>query len=265
MAESSPLVQALVGSGLLILLAMARMGTFFAYSLIFGSSVMPAQMRNSLMLVLALLALPLAAEEAAPPPVFDLAFLGLLGKEIFLGYLLAYAFNILFWIAEGVGLLIDHQRGASQASQADPLSENETSPLGSLLFQGAVMIFFGSGALLGLIGFFLESYVTWPIFSFWPDFGPRGIESVCAQFAFLMISLVTLAGPALIACLLTDFGMGLINRFAPQLNVFFLAMPIKSAFALCVLIAYAAGLLSAFSGRLADLDFFWFSLIQAVT
>jgi len=250
-------------SALLLLLAMARMGTFFSYSLIFGSSVMPWQMRNCLMLVFALLALPLTGE-APPGLAFGFSWLGLLGKEIFLGYILAYAFNILFWIPESVGLIIDHQRGAAQAIGPDPLSEDETSPLGSLLFQCSVMIFLGSGALLLLIGFLLQSYVSWPLFSFWPDLGPRGIEAVCAQFVFLVVSMVALAGPALIACLLTDFGLGLVNRFAPQLNVFFLAMPIKSAFAIFVLIVYAAGLLSAFSGRLASLDFIWSGLIQAV-
>jgi type III secretion protein T len=262
MAELPSLTPALE-SALLLLLATARIGTFFGFSLIFGSTVMPGQMRNSLLLVLGLLALPLAGE--APPGLSSgLSWLGLLGKEVFLGYLLAYAFNILFWIPEGVGLLVDNQRGASQASQPDPISENETSPLGSLLFQSSVMIFFGSGALLGLIGFLLESYVSWPVFSFWPDFSARGREAVCAQFVFLTVSLVTLAGPVLIACLLTDFGLGLVNRFAPQLNVFFLAMPIKSAFALFVLIVYAAGLLSAVSGRLTDFDFLWSGLVRAI-
>ena len=36
-----------------------------------------------------------------------------------------------------------------------------------------------------------------------------------------------LAAPALIALLLTDLFFGIINRVAPQVNVFFLSMPVK--------------------------------------
>ena len=37
---------------------------------------------------------------------------------------------------------------------------------------------------------------------------------------------------------LAEVGLALVSRFAPQLQVFFLAMPIKSALALLVLILY---------------------------
>lgn len=41
--------------------------------------------------------------------------------------------------------------------------------------------------------------------------------------------------PAIVAILLVDMALGLVNRSAQQLNVFFLSMPIKSAFALLML------------------------------
>jgi type III secretion protein T len=52
-----------------------------------------------------------------------------------------------------------------------------------------------------------------------------------------------LASPMLIALFVTELGLGLVNRFAPQLNVFFLSMPIKSAVGLLVLISYMQFLL----------------------
>jgi type III secretion protein T len=42
----------------------------------------------------------------------------------------------------------------------------------------------------------------------------------------------------MIMMFLSDMGLGLMNRFAQQLNVFTLSMPIKSALALFVLILY---------------------------
>ncbi|NMR95533.1 EscT/YscT/HrcT family type III secretion system export apparatus protein, partial [Vibrio parahaemolyticus] len=44
--------------------------------------------------------------------------------------------------------------------------------------------------------------------------------------------------PLGLAMFLAEFRLALISRFAPQLNVFFLAMPIKSAIASVLLIVY---------------------------
>ncbi len=49
---------------------------------------------------------------------------------------------------------------------------------------------------------------------------------------------ICLAAPLLIAMFLAEFGLALISRFAPSLNVFVLAMPIKSAVASLLLVIY---------------------------
>ena len=50
--------------------------------------------------------------------------------------------------------------------------------------------------------------------------------------------MMLLSGPIIVACLLTDISLGLINRFASQLNVYVLAMPVKSGLASFLLIFY---------------------------
>jgi len=57
----------------------------------------------------------------------------------------------------------------------------------------------------------------------------------------VMLALL-LAAPVLIAMLMSELGLALVSRFAPQLQVFFLAMPIKSALALFVLVIYSSTL-----------------------
>ena len=260
-----PDIEPLLRMGLLLTLSMARLASFFTACTVFGSEAMPWQVRNCLVLMLGLLVMPVVVAQAPADLAFGVTFVGLMGKEILIGYLLAYAFNVIFWIPEGVGFVMDTQRGASQAAGEDPLSGSNISPLGSLLFQCTVMIFIASGAFIILIAFFMTSYISWPLFSFFPDLGPRGAQAIIGQFALLAAAVLALAGPALIACFLTDFGLGLVNRFAPQLNVFFLAMPIKSAFVLFVLIAYAAVLLSALSENIMNIDLLWNTLFQALS
>jgi len=49
---------------------------------------------------------------------------------------------------------------------------------------------------------------------------------------------VVLSAPLIVAMFLAEFALALVSRFAPQLQVFFLAMPIKSALAVLLLIFY---------------------------
>ena len=55
----------------------------------------------------------------------------------------------------------------------------------------------------------------------------------------------------MLACLFTDLSLGLINRFASQLNVYVLAMPIKSALSSFLLIFYFAVLMTDAPERFA--------------
>jgi type III secretion protein T len=59
-----------------------------------------------------------------------------------------------------------------------------------------------------------------------------------SQLDVIMYGIAVLGAPMLIICFLVDFGMGMMNRFAPQLNVFFLSMPIKSGLSMVLLIIY---------------------------
>ena len=49
---------------------------------------------------------------------------------------------------------------------------------------------------------------------------------------------VLFGAPFLIVFLLIDVGLGLMNRFVPQLNIFFFSMPVKSGATFFLLIFY---------------------------
>ncbi|QIK37771.1 hypothetical protein GWK36_06985 [Caldichromatium japonicum] len=47
---------------------------------------------------------------------------------------------------------------------------------------------------------------------------------------------VLLAAPVIIAMFLSEFALAMISRFAPQMNVFVLAMPVKSGVGMLILL-----------------------------
>ena len=58
----------------------------------------------------------------------------------------------------------------------------------------------------------------------------------------LMSMAVLFSAPIIFAMFLAEFGLGLVSRFVPQLQVFFMAMPIKSALAMFMFSIYTVAL-----------------------
>lgn len=250
---------------LLFLVCLVRPLAAFRAAPIFGSTVIPPQTLNSFAMVLAILFYPIA--EASSPGGVSLSWtlLPYVLKELFIGLVIGFFLGILFWTAQNLGSLIDNQRGASMAQGADPLSGDQLSPFASLFFQFAAMLFFTSGAFASFIGMLMESYAIWPIFAPIPNLTGEGMQNLLLLQADMVLRLaVMLAAPVMALCFLTDFGLGLVNRFAQQLNVFVLAMPLKSAVALFILSLYAVTMLGVFQGGVRDMDVVFLNLREAL-
>ncbi len=220
----------------------------------FLSKLLHGQLRNSIIVSICLVMMPLVLPTVPPHMDSLLHFSAIVVKEAVLGMLLGFLISIPFWAIEGVGFIIDNQRGATMASVFDPMSGQQTSLYGSLLLQLAAVILFTSGGFLALVGVLFESYKIWPIDSFVPT--PAGGFAIffLDQMDYLMELMVLYAAPVVIAVFLAEFGLGLINRFAPQLNVFFLSMPIKSGIAGFLLILYLGVLEDSFRPKLLSMD-----------
>ena len=91
-----------------------------------------------------------------------------------------------------------------------------------------------------LIQTLMMSYQTWPLDTFFPSFNAGTAKFFLQQMDSLMYTLVLIAGPFLALMFLIDFGTGLVGRYLPQLNIFLVAMPIKSALVFFVLIFYVS-------------------------
>ena len=121
------------------------------------------------------------------------------------------------------------------ASSLNPMSGSESSPMGILFSQTFAAIYLISGVFLILIKGIFFSYQAWPIFSFFPQLDMAATTFFLNQFDLIITLAVWLAAPIIICMFITEFGIALISRSAPQLNVFILAMPIKSAIAVAIL------------------------------
>lgn len=250
---------------LALLVGMPRLFMLVQVAPFMGGNILTGQLRTTVVFACYLVLHPaivasLPETQGLSPSTFAL-YGAILVKETLIGMLLGYLSGMLFWTIQCAGFFIDNQRGASMAEGADPLSGEQTSPLGSFFFQSAVYLFFSTGAFLALLGVVYASYEIWPVTQLIPLSVFKDIHLplfFAGRVSWLLLMMLLLSGPIVVACLLTDVSLGLINRFASQLNVYVLAMPIKSGVAAFLMLFYFMMLLSnatgLFDGVKADFE-----------
>ena len=223
---------------LAFLLVLPRAYAFVTVSQLLVATAVPRLARNVAILVIAMPVTPLML------PYSDLfvgrvgLFVGYFFKEVALGVIMGFLVFWLFWSIQAAGTLIDNQRGAAIASSMDPLQGHEAAPMGLLFSHAFITYFFSIGGFLIITMLLYRSYVIWPITEMLPIGAP--------EFPALMLSILDLgmklafilAAPVIAIMFVAEFALAMVSRFAPQVQVFIIAMGIKSALAMIVLIFY---------------------------
>lgn len=223
-------------------LTQPRILAMFLVLPLFNSQLIPGLVRFAIAAALGVVMVPALQPQVAQQDWGAATLLGTITKEAFIGFVIGYLAAIPFWIFEAVGFLVDNQRGASIASTLNPLTGNDSSPLGLMFNQAFIVFFLLTGGFSLLLGTLYDSFALWSITGWLPAFTPDSVPVMLAQLDRLVRMAVLLAAPVLVAMFLAEIGLALVSRFAPQLQVFFMAMPIKSALAMLVLMLYAASL-----------------------
>ena len=219
-------------------LSAARIGGALAICPATSSSMITGVARNAATLSFAALLVP-CVQRWMPPGDLPLGLVCLVAaKEALVGFLIGFLASIPFWVAENVGNFIDNQRGATMGEVYSPLSGAQVSTTGIFFTQIVSTIFFVGGAVLVFLAAVYGSYRIVPMFGGWP-----GLRADAPVFALdtldgMMRSTVVISAPVIILMFLAIIGLGFVNRTAPQLNVFFLSMPIKSALGVAMLVVY---------------------------
>lgn len=235
---------------LALLLVQARLMPLFVMMPFMNRTMVPRTVAMAFAAGIGLLVVPLLWGAGKVPT--DASFLLLLVKEAVIGLILGFLVAVPFWMFEIVGFVVDNQRGASMASMMNPATGNDTSPLGIALNLAFIAFFMTTGGMTLLLSLIYDSYRLWDPLAFWPGFQPGSGELILGQLNRLMLNALLLAAPMLVAMWLAEIGLAIVSRFAPQLQVFFLAMPIKSALGVLVLVLYAGTMFDFGAGQIRE-------------
>lgn len=233
LAKSSPMTVFSIG-----FLTISRLLPIIAIAPFFGARVLPRPVKMALALCLLTMVLPKVLTGITEPIAFDTTLVLLVIKEIFIGTILGFFVTLPFLVVSSSGVLIDHQRGAASLMTNDPTIQNQSSPLGTLFNLVLIVLFFSYDGPFYVIDTILSSYdvvppdkFLSPMF-FQPD-SPlyQKLEKVMYNFVAMMVQL---AMPGLLVILMTDTFLGIVNRLAPQVQITFLGMGLKSWLALFI-------------------------------
>ena len=217
---------------------LARLGPLIWLAPFIGGRLVPPLVKTTLALLLAGVLYPQVAGQLdaliASGPV---AVAAAVAKESVIGLALGFIVGLVFWAAQAAGWLVDAARGANLAEAMVPQQGERSSPLGSLYFQLAVVLFIALGGHRLFIAAMARSYEALPLHRFPDASGWLGLARLCIRLSGdLVLVALSLAAPVVAAVLVTDLALGWVNRFAPQINVFFLAMPLKALLGIAVVV-----------------------------
>lgn len=204
-----------------------------------GGQQAPPELKMSLGVLIALLVWPLAqASLTGPIPIYAFPFLLLMLKETLVGFAIGFAVTHIFAALETAGRFIDTARGAAMSEVLVPTSRSRATPIGTLYNQLMVVLFTALGGHYVLIETFCFSFARIPLnasIALVPGFSPFVAYSARLTSDVMLIATL-LAAPAIAATFLTDLVFGVLNRVAPQLNAYFMAMPVKAIGALALML-----------------------------
>jgi flagellar biosynthetic protein FliR len=207
-----------------VLLASIRVGAVFLFSPIFSLTGAPIQFRVLLVLGLsALLVTSLGLHPAIAPTGLG-ELLQYSSHELLIGLTLAFGVFAAFASFLLGGRILDFQMGFGVANLIDPATNTQTAMMGVVLNMIAVMIFFLVNGHHMLIRGLAYSFDKVPLGQ---ALGQLNIDAVVAQFGYMFTFSVMAVAPALFAILLLDIGLAVMARTMPQVNIFFISIPLK--------------------------------------
>jgi flagellar biosynthesis protein FliR len=213
-------------------LVLARVSPLFALAPLFSSKSVPARVRGIVAVALAIGLTPLVTDHAElPTDAWALA--GTFGKEILIGAAFSYTLAALFAALEVAGSYLDTLIGFSYGGLVDPITGNQSAVLSRMYSLIGVLIFIAIGGDTWVIQGLARTYDVIGIDQV-PDIDAM-VAGAAHAFASVFLSAIQVAGPVMLALILTDAAFGVVSRVVPQLNVFGVGFPAKVTVGLVLL------------------------------
>jgi flagellar biosynthetic protein FliR len=232
------------------MLVFARIGTMVMLLPGLGEMSVPVRVRLTVALVLAAVLLPL--HQAAYQ--IDLRSFGpliaLLGQELFIGAMLGLTARLTMAGLQIAGNVIAQQLGLGFVTAVDPTQGQQSVIVGNFLTILGVTLIFATDLHHLVIAALDDSYKLFqpgeiPLLG---DVAALTTRTVAAAFRIG----IQLSAPFLVFGLLFNLGLGVLARLMPQMQVFFVGLPLSILLGFLILIVVLGAMMTTFLGSVED-------------
>lgn len=207
------------------MLVFARVGSALIVLPGFGESYVSPRVRLVFALVLSLIVAPLVAEILPALPASIWAVLVLIGTEVVIGLLFGSVARLLIAGLQTAGMIVAYQTSLASALINDPASSQQGSIIGNFFVALGVLLIFITDLHHMLLAGVVDSYSLFAPGAMPPvgDMAELITRIVAASFNTAM----QIAAPYIVIGLVFYLGLGLLARLMPQVQVFFIAVPLQ--------------------------------------
>jgi flagellar biosynthetic protein FliR len=226
------------------ILVFARIGTMLMLLPGLGELAISARIRLTIALMLAAVMFPLHRAAYHVDLNSLSSTLVLLGEELLIGAVLGIAARLALSALQLTGSIIAQQLGLGFVSTIDPTQAQQGEILGNFLAMLGIVLIFSTDLHYLVIGALDDSYNLFapgevPISG---DMAAFASHTVAGSFKIG----VQLAAPFLVFGILFNVGLGVLSRLMPQMQVFFVGVPLSILAGFLILIVVLAAMMSGF-------------------
>jgi flagellar biosynthetic protein FliR len=205
-------------------LVLARVSPLFVLAPLFSSKMVPARVRGIVAVAIAIGLSPVVGHSGTLP-TDTLALATLIFKELLVGAAFAFALGALFAAISVAGGMLDSIIGFSYGSLVDPVNGTQSTVLSNAYGMVGLMVFIAISGDAWVLKGLARTYDVVGLTQY-PSMS-HIVAGSTAAFVAIFGAAVEIAGPVILALILTDAAFGMVSRVVPQLNVFQVGFPAK--------------------------------------
>ncbi|HTJ95021.1 MAG TPA: flagellar biosynthetic protein FliR [Pararobbsia sp.] len=210
----------------------SRILALFATAPFFNNSVIPMMAKVGISLLITII---IAPNLPAMPDAGIATPIGLLimAQQILIGAAIGITMQIVFAVVETAADMAGLQMGLSFAQLFTGSTDGSTQVLSQLMNMICVLAFLSIDGHLQVMGVLLESFYRVPITAV--PFAAQGMHTLVEWGAAIFSAGLLLGLPIMIALLIVNLSLGVLNRAAPQIGVFQVGFPLTLSIGLLML------------------------------
>ncbi|MHC4757128.1 MAG: flagellar biosynthetic protein FliR [Planctomycetota bacterium] len=230
-------------------LVLTRVSAFLLVLPIFGWKTIPVRVKVALTFLLSVFFTLITPFQLNASEISELEAILLIANEATYGLALGLAIAMVFSAVKFSGAIIERQMGIGMVQAMNPMTGEQSRPLGSLWELLFIILFISAKGHHLFLLIICRSYETFPIGSI-PSISVL-TNGIVEAGATMFIAGLRLGAPILAAFVLLTIMLAVLARVVPQMNILFISLPIRVGLGLLMAVIFMP-FLNTFVGEFAE-------------